>query len=125
MGMFDYLRCDYPLPEPEAQEFEFQTKDLDCWLEHFLITDQGQLIRQIAYGDHAANAIIEHHGDIFFYETKAVLEDGSLAYLGGHDGEWIARNQNGERVKAAGIRTYEYQARFTNGKVEWVKRVSD
>jgi len=27
MGMFDYVRCRYPLPAPEVQEKIFQTKD--------------------------------------------------------------------------------------------------
>jgi hypothetical protein len=27
MGMFDYVRCEYPLPAPEIQGHLFQTKD--------------------------------------------------------------------------------------------------
>lgn len=27
MGMFDYIECNYPLPNSEAQNLEFQTKD--------------------------------------------------------------------------------------------------
>lgn len=162
MGMFDYLRCEYVLPNPEAQEFEFQTKDLECQMARYLITATGQLVehatrtesvpeeerpyfgtdkwndeseiykligcvRSVPVGD----IVIQHHGDIFFYETRGILEDDSIApYLGGYDGNeefggWIVRNAAGERVKAKSVTTFEYQARFTNGRVEWIKRVED
>ena len=50
MGMFDYLRCEAPLPVPpevtadEARGFEYQTKDLVNALDRFTITADGKLI---------------------------------------------------------------------------------
>jgi hypothetical protein len=55
MGMFDYVRCKFPLPH--HQDAEFQTKDLlrlvdpDEWLgglmDHYMITKAGRLRRQM------------------------------------------------------------------------------
>jgi len=51
--MFDYIKCDYPLPltdeikealpEQDWSEINFQTKSLDCYLETYTIEDDGQI----------------------------------------------------------------------------------
>src|SRR5574343_1173862 len=41
MGMFDSLTCERPLPDGFDGAGGFQTKDLDCNLEHFKITAAG------------------------------------------------------------------------------------
>ena len=47
MGMFDYLRCRYPLPNPDHQDLEFQTKSFPGpALEQFEITPDGRLLIQ-------------------------------------------------------------------------------
>jgi hypothetical protein len=50
MGMFDYLKCSYPLPgNPPAfvnPGHEFQTKDLECSLDHYEITTDGRLLHE-------------------------------------------------------------------------------
>jgi hypothetical protein len=47
MGMFDYLRCHYPLSIDGANELEFQTKDTDAqYLEHYEIREDGTLWHQ-------------------------------------------------------------------------------
>ncbi len=33
MGLFDSIRWEYPLPDSDHQDLEFQTKDLDSFLE--------------------------------------------------------------------------------------------
>ncbi len=53
MGMFDYIKCEYPLPLTEEikaalpdqdwSEINFQTKSLDCVLENHTIEDDGQI----------------------------------------------------------------------------------
>lgn len=44
MGMFDYLRCDYPLPVEGAKEYEYQTKDTPAqWLDRYEIRADGTL----------------------------------------------------------------------------------
>ena len=51
--MFDYLKCEYPLPltdeikeqfpDENWAEINFQTKSLDCYLENYTIEDDGQI----------------------------------------------------------------------------------
>ena len=45
MGMFDYIRCDYPLPSdpPVDATINFQTKDFDCLMQQYVITADGKL----------------------------------------------------------------------------------
>ena len=45
MGMFDYVRCDYPLPEPELQSALFQTQSMPGpRFGRFLVTRDGELL---------------------------------------------------------------------------------
>lgn len=55
MGMFDSLICHSPLPFPEEmptalrvflQATEYQTKDLNCWMDHFELRENGTLWRE-------------------------------------------------------------------------------
>jgi hypothetical protein len=44
MGVFDYLRCHFPLDLPGANELEYQTKDTPAqYLDHYEITKDGIL----------------------------------------------------------------------------------
>lgn len=44
MGMFDNLRVEASLPDPEYQERTFQTKSLECSLSDYTITREGRLV---------------------------------------------------------------------------------
>lgn len=47
MGMFDDIRCKYPLPLPQYQENEFQTKDTPSqWMDLYEIREDGTLWRE-------------------------------------------------------------------------------
>lgn len=44
MGMFDTLRCDYPLPaRAQVQDLSFQTKSLDCLMLNYQVRADGTL----------------------------------------------------------------------------------
>jgi hypothetical protein len=46
MGVFDRVRCQYPLPDPEAQDLEYQTKSTFApYLHDYIITPDGRLLR--------------------------------------------------------------------------------
>lgn len=45
MGLFDTLRCEYPLPRLEFQDREFQTKSFDRQMKQYTITADGRLTR--------------------------------------------------------------------------------
>lgn len=44
MGVFDYLRCKYPLPVEGSNDLEYQTKDTDAqYLDEYEIREDGTL----------------------------------------------------------------------------------
>jgi hypothetical protein len=48
MGVYDNVRCRYRLPDPEAQDFQFQTKStLAPYLNDYEITENGRLLREV------------------------------------------------------------------------------
>lgn len=115
MGLFDYIKCDYPLPDQGMQNAEFQTKDTDAqYMEMYRITTDGRLIhetvtreavpkserpypdaedwramigciRRIPTGD----VEIPYHGDICFYASDK--------YGGWH--EYVARFTEGRLTR--------------------------
>jgi hypothetical protein len=46
MGMFDTLRCSYPLPLAGANDLEYQTKSLNCQMERYELRADGTLWRE-------------------------------------------------------------------------------
>ncbi len=94
MGMFDNLRCEYPLPDKEAQNEEFQTKTFNCFLDLYIITKDGDLI---LYSLKQNPVKLLFHGDIIFYTSMGKSEKG--------DFKW-----------------FEYCARFSEGKLKWIKQ---
>ena len=99
MGLFDTIRCEYPLSVAGHQNLEFQTKGLDCGMERYTITPDGRLIRHSRGGMFAKGPCrdIEWpvHGDVEFYTSDS-------------DRNWI-----------------EYIARFTHGRVEWIRPLEE
>lgn len=43
MGMFDELKCEYPLGHPPSEGLTFQTKSMDCNLDKYRIDKNGAL----------------------------------------------------------------------------------
>jgi len=125
MGMFDEIRCEFPLPDKVMQDEWFQTKSFECLLDRYTITRDGRLIlHQVRYETipeeerpyygkpewetkpfirslgcmrsvPVGDVEVPYHGDITFYTSVG----------NGPDHEW-----------------FEYRARFTEGRVQWIKR---
>ena len=68
MGMYDNLRCHYPLPIDSANDRLYQTKDLDCLMNDYEIREDGTLWH-MAYDEP-----VEMTGEVRFYEL--LLEPG-------------------------------------------------
>ena len=109
MGMFDYLKVETKLPGyPEIPDEEFQTKSFDNCMEHYVITNKGELYREVwdykwiddneipivkGYlkridDTYRREYLTDFHGDIIFYEGKLI------------NGKWR-----------------DYTARFTEGRL--------
>jgi hypothetical protein len=111
MGMFDDIRCEAALPDDRFPPGHwFQTKSLNCSRDRFTITREGRLIFHkhryesgpdwevlpgvmIPGGEavHVADIDMDYHGDINFCDA---LPD---------------------------LTVVDYVARFTNGKLEWIR----
>lgn len=85
MGMFDDIKCDYPLPWPEAQGGWFQTKDTpEQYLAKYKIDGDGQLWLQKAreWVRESLTAGVEIYawhnfeGVDYWYEVKFWFRDG-------------------------------------------------
>lgn len=75
MGMFDHIRCAYPLPE-HAPVDGYQTKDTDAQLlRAYTITADGRLL------DERGEAV-PYHGALTFYtdNLSAVCSEGYITY---------------------------------------------
>jgi hypothetical protein len=95
MGMFDNIRCEYPLPghpPANAAELDFQTKDLESLLQTYVITPAGVL--------QLDGANVHFSGTVDFYWSN-IVASGPGIYT--HDGE--------------DAHHLEYQALFIDGKV--------
>ena len=108
MGMFDTLRVEQKIPGfTEVTDCEFQTKSFDNCMENYVITNKGELYRDVwdykwienklnVFGgamkkiedSYRREYLTDFHGDIIFYEGRSV------------DGVWR-----------------EYTARFTEGRL--------
>jgi len=129
MGMYDEVKCNYPLPDNPPRWIKdaiFQTKDFDNVLEGYVITTQGRLMHQCKKYEYVEDkdapfggymrAIneweedTEYHGDMVFYT-----------------GNVTARYKNGSYRLQEGTGEHpvfvEYKARFTEGQLQWIKRL--
>ena len=108
MGMFDTLKVETKIPGfSEIPNVEFQTKSLDCALENYVITNNGELYKEVwehrwiedethflggydyrVPDSYRREYLTDYHGDIIFYEGKS------------NSGVWR-----------------DYTARFTEGKL--------
>ena len=105
MGMFDWVDCDYSLPDGGPTDPEFQTKTFDDpYLRHYRITPEGRLLKRDQWsmteweegGDPKGPATwtdTNHHGVLNFYDSDETTD------------EW-----------------FEYDAKFTDGQLVSIER---
>jgi hypothetical protein len=119
MGMFDYLHVEISLPGCPPDFNEFQTKDLDCLMDHYYLKDDGKL-----------------------YFEKRIYEDvpeEDRPYFGTADWESpIGKNVGSFRLKEKTLQVHYitaeisfgtidfnnqwigYLAKFVNGELQWI-----
>jgi len=148
MGMFDFLKCDYPLPigYEKLQDHEFQTKDTpEQYLLRYLITKDGRLKEgyekkeevvaeetEQEEGSRLSSLIkkrkeqqeefLDFHGDINFYtilSKKEVVKEGETIVYSDELESYGFSPDEGRDTK-----WIEFCVRFTNGKLEWLKAVT-
>lgn len=98
--MFDNLICLAPLPnDPPIPRDDFQTKDLDCLLDTYTITEDGLLLH--ARWNVEGELTVPYHGLIRFYY-----------------GDW---SNDDQKMHA----WYEYEAKFTDGKLVEIRMLQE
>ncbi len=147
MGMFDNVRVEAPLPDPEYQERTFQTKSLECSLSDYTITcegrlvlreveweatpeeempyygtpewEQGGLVRLFGYMREKSSRDVvldDFHGDIIFYKTVNAINF--------REGTTSVFEADGTTTPIQPV-TVSYKARFSDGWLQWVRRISE
>jgi hypothetical protein len=101
VGLFDDVRCEYPLPDPAHQGLSFQTKDLECLLDEYVITRRGRLVR-------TRSGFLEPRGRRVACPIHQDLRIHASVEVGPEEREWV-----------------EYVFRFTAGRVTRVRRSRD
>lgn len=108
MGMYDDIKCSYPLPGSPPDFIEqghvFQTKDMDCCFSSYEITETGKLV--LVKGSFWEELVgereeLSYHGDITFY-------DGNIR-AGGPEGLYTANGEDAVWI--------DYRARFNEGNL--------
>lgn len=148
MGMFDYLRCEVPLPDG-WQPDELQTKDFDCEMVTHVITQDGRLMLERIDETHivpkedrpypnddgllGACGMLRHdkslhdshfHGVVRFYGSEYRQLDGSPAQYNGvmHGPDGVSDYITGKPLKHI---WHEYNAKFTDGKLVSIEVVEN
>jgi hypothetical protein len=95
MGMFDMIKVEMKIPGYSTiPDEEFQTKSLDNCMDHYVITNKGELYREVwdhewidnpntpmggsfnkVEGSYRREYLTDYHGDIIFYTSKPMTED--------------------------------------------------
>ena len=101
MGLFDDIEVEPSVDLPDAPSTrQFQTKGLGCFLCKYRITADGRLVEERRDDRGLTDYDVGYHGDLNFYTSEGHEDDGT----------W---------------RWFEYNARFTNGKLDHVTKALD
>ena len=125
MGLFDHVECKYPLPDTQLvyEGFYFQTKSIgDPYMGYFTITEEGRIIEhKFTYEEVPEEErpywgkpewdkpLFKHFGSLKTIPTEDVdinFHGDIIFYTIDEDKKWV-----------------EYEARFTHGTLEMIKRV--
>ena len=126
MGLYDNVKCKYKLPgaTKEVQNDTFQTKDLGSTMDHYTITEEGELVNHVYeyyevpeeerpnYGtpEWDSNPYSKLLGSMRskFIENRKINYHGVISiYTIADDDEW-----------------WEYEIKFTDGKVVDIRRIN-
>lgn len=129
MGMFDYVKCEYPLPGgiPEwAKACIFQTKDTDAqFMETYVITKEGRLIHQSVKYETTPESERPYFGKpewdkSDFYKSAGMIRSVPTGNVDINYHGDIYLFGCSERIP---LEFCELMVRFTNGDVQYIRLV--
>ena len=136
MGMYDNLRCNYPLPG-DPGDIEFQTKSFDSFLNDYRITESGELlVEEYDIEDRSdPNAkgimrivgmmtripkgwkLVDFTGVVNFYGDK---HSGKLLLISREGTKML--DENGKEVERPAAEWFEFNATIDHGTLVSVER---
>lgn len=124
MGMFDYIRCEVPLPDGWKPDGPLQTKDFDCDLVCHVITKEGRLMLERIDAVH----------EVPKADRPYPNDDGLLGMCGSIRTETSVHDSNFHGVVNfysyegdinVNHQWHEYNAKFTDGQLVGIETVPD
>ena len=117
MGMYDYVNCEYPLPDGKVYpDGELQTKDFECIMDIVTITAEGRLILRDSH-----YATVPEEERPYFGTPK--WDESSLYHLAGSIRLVVDREYDANFH--AEFEFYDlftrYIAKFTNGQLDHIR----
>jgi len=129
MGMYDNVKCEYPLPDtpPEIQKDVFQTKAfgdgfVGGFLDSYTITKEGKLILHKSMWESVPEEERPFYGTPQWDDPIGQL-CGSLKRVPISDDEVNYHGVIRIYTITDDMTWYEYEIKFTDGKVSDVKRI--
>jgi hypothetical protein len=104
MGMFDDIRCEAKLPAigPDPGTRDFQTKDFECLLDQYIITEDGHLLQN--------GESVPFHGMLNFYHFDTSIDTWW---------EWSAKFTDGRLIKIEPIEISKQIGTYPNSSKEF------
>jgi hypothetical protein len=128
MGMFDTIKCYFPLPgaPEEIQNSSFQTKDLNNLLDNYTITYEGRLIHHSMEWNSVEEKDRPYYGKPEWDSNPIFRIFGSLSskFLGDIDTDYHGKI----RIYTSSDNSktwYEYELKFTDGTIVDVRRIME
>lgn len=127
MGMFDNVRCEVPLPDGYASAGGYQTKNFECNLDTYTITADGRLVKASGHYEEPSPEDREKAqkitGDDFWSHLERIRlsstfvkdPDVDVNFHGKFRFYTYEGDPNDERP--IDERWHEYEAKFTDGKL--------
>lgn len=121
MGMFDYIRCKYPLPVEGTQDLQYQTKDTDSqYMDEYEIREDGTLW----FLSKERECVDDDDAPLGFW-IKTLSEEWKQEPI---TGEIVFYTHWGpDRTPNTGFGQWwiEYSAYFVNGKLQSLNLIED
>jgi len=132
MGLFDTIYCKYPLPIPNLEKEDFQTKDLDCSMDTYEISEEGKLYKIIKnYKERKKPDMLKWGSEeyfkwlddnpleLIFEEKRPILHHGVINFYTSIN----FPDQQDSKLKD--FRWVEFDAYFSYGNLDKIEIVED
>jgi hypothetical protein len=127
MGMYDHIKCEYPLEDKEVQHSEFQTKTFGDgysggFLDNYTITKEGRLVFHKVEWEYVEEEDRPYYGKPEWDENSIYRMMGSLKRIPIEDEDINFNGILNMYTIHNGI-FYEYNVGFVDGKIHDIVRI--